>query len=131
MKQKKKVSNIMLVLICIMIILYTAANFALQYFASVEVSPTLTTAWFAFWGTELVALAAIKTTKVKHGDSKTEENIENICKNMNFSDNIIDVSDGNKKSLIIIKEKKQTKGYISNISTITLEKRTNKIGGKR
>ena len=62
---------------------------------------------------------------------KEEENVENICKNMNFSDNIIDVSDGNKKSLIIIKEKKQTKGYISNISTITLEKRTNKIGGKR
>ena len=30
-----------------------------------------------------------------------------------------------------IKEKKQTKGYISNISTITLEKRKNKIGGKR
>ena len=78
MKQKKKVSNVMLVLICIMIILYTTANFALQYFASVEVSPTLTTAWFAFWGTELVALAAIKTTKVKHGDGKTEENIENI-----------------------------------------------------
>ena len=44
---------------------------------------------------------------------------------------LIDVSDENKKSLIIIKEKKQTKGYISNISTITLEKRTNKIGGKR
>ena len=62
---------------------------------------------------------------------KEKENVENICKNMNFSDNIIDVSDGNKKSLIIIKEKKQTKGYISNISTITLEKRTNKIGGKR
>lgn len=57
---KKKVSNIMLVLICIMIILYTVANFALQYFTTIEVSPTLTTAWFAFWGTELVALAAIK-----------------------------------------------------------------------
>lgn len=53
-----------------MIILYTAANFALQYFANVEVSPTLTTAWFAFWGTELVALAAIKTTKVKHKQDK-------------------------------------------------------------
>jgi hypothetical protein len=50
-----------------MIVLYTAANFVLQYFTSVEVSPTLTTAWFAFWGTELVALAAIKTTKVRHG----------------------------------------------------------------
>jgi hypothetical protein len=58
---KKKTSTVMLILICIMIILYTAANFALQYFTSIEVSPTLTTAWFAFWGTELVALAAIKT----------------------------------------------------------------------
>ena len=67
MKTKKKVSNIMLVIICIMIIVYTVANFALQYFAHVEVSPTLTNAWFAFWGTELIALTAIKTTKVKHG----------------------------------------------------------------
>ena len=72
----------------------------------------------------IIAILNIETLKEK-------ENIENICKNMNFSDNIIDVSDGNKKSLIIIKEKKQTKVYISNISTITLEKRTNKIGGKR
>ena len=72
----------------------------------------------------IIAILNIETLKEK-------ENIENICKNMNISDNIIDVSDGNKKSLIIIKEKKQTKGYISNISTITLEKRTNKIGGKR
>ena len=56
----------MLVLICIMIILYTVANFALQYFTTIEVSPTLTTAWFAFWGTELVALAAIKNQKVKY-----------------------------------------------------------------
>lgn len=67
MKSKKKVSNIMLVIICTMIIGYTVANFALQYFAGVEVSPTLTNAWFAFWGTELIALTAIKTTKVKHG----------------------------------------------------------------
>ena len=67
----------MLVVICVMIILYTAANFALQYFTTIEVSPTLTTAWFAFWGTELVALAAIKTTKVKHSKEDiniTEEN---------------------------------------------------------
>ena len=67
---KIKTSNIILIIICVMIILYTAANFALQYFANVEVSPTLTTAWFAFWGTELVALAAIKTTKVKHKQDK-------------------------------------------------------------
>lgn len=72
-KPKKKVSNIMLVIICTMIILYTAADFALQYFAGVEVSPTLTNAWFTFWGTELVALAAIKTTKVIRGEKETVE----------------------------------------------------------
>ena len=72
----------------------------------------------------IIAIFDIKTLEKKNS-------LENICKNLKISDNIIDVSDGNKKSLIIIKEKKQTKGYISNISTITLEKRTNKIGGKR
>ena len=77
-KPKKKVSNMMLVLICVMIILYAAASFALQYFTTVEISPTLTTAWFAFWGTEIVALAAIKTSKIRHGvtdENKTEEEI--------------------------------------------------------
>lgn len=63
---KKKVSNIMLVIICIMIIGYTIANFLLQYFTSIEISPTLTTAWFSFWGVELINLTVIKTSKVKH-----------------------------------------------------------------
>ena len=67
----------MLVLICIMIILYTVANFALQYFTTIEVSPTLTTAWFAFWGTELVALAAIKNQKVKYNYDNNNEVITN------------------------------------------------------
>ena len=73
-KPKKKVSNIMLVLICIMIILYTASNFVLQYFTSVEVSPTLTNAWFAFWGTEIVALTAIKTVKVMKNKDHADPN---------------------------------------------------------
>ena len=78
-KPKKKVSNIMLVLICLMIIIYTTADFALQYFAGIEVSPTLTTAWFAFWGTEIVALAAIKTSKVKHGkDASNDTSAEQV-----------------------------------------------------
>lgn len=78
-KPKRKVSNIMLVLICVMIILYTAADFALQYFAGVEVSPTLTTAWFTFWTVEIVALAAIKTSKVKHGqDNPSVDTTDNI-----------------------------------------------------
>lgn len=72
-KPKKKVSNIMLVLICTMIIAYTVATFILQYFTSVEISPTLTTAWFTFWAVELVALAAIKTSKLKHHQDSNDE----------------------------------------------------------
>lgn len=80
MNKKFKVSNAMLVLICTMIILYTAANFALQYFAQVEVSPTLTEKWFQFWGIELIALAGIKISKVLKGNKneETEEVEENI-----------------------------------------------------
>jgi hypothetical protein len=63
-KPKKKVSNIMLALACTMITLYAAADFLLQYFTSIEVSPTLTTAWFAFWGGELFMLTGIKISKV-------------------------------------------------------------------
>lgn len=75
--EKKSVSKMMLVFIVIAIVLYTAADFALQYFTGIEVSPTLTTAWFAFWGAEIVSLAIIKTSKVKHDyDSKKCDNEE-------------------------------------------------------
>jgi hypothetical protein len=77
-KTKKKVSNVMLVVTCTMIILYAAANFALQYFAGVEVSPTLTTAWFAFWGSEAGFLTCIKISKVLKGtDSPCVESLPN------------------------------------------------------
>ena len=79
-KPKRKVSNIMLVLICIMIIGYTVADFALQYFTSIEVSPTLTTAWFSFWGVELINLTVIKTSKVRYhqdDDYNVEQEEEN------------------------------------------------------
>ena len=69
-----------------------------------------------------IAILNIETLEKK-------ENLENVCKNINISDKIIDVSEKNKKSLIITVEKNETRGYISNISTSTLERRTNKIGG--
>ena len=74
MENKPKTSTVMLIVCCTMIILYAIADFILQYFNGIEISPTLTNAWFAFWGTEIVALAAIKTSKVKHGKDKKEEN---------------------------------------------------------
>ena len=67
----------------------------------------------------IIAILNIETLKEK-------ENIENICKNMNFSDNIIDVSENNKKTLILVSENSKAKGYISNISSTTLGKRTSK-----
>ena len=75
--KKKKVSNIMLVIIIIAIVLYTVANFLLQYFAGVEVSPTLTQWWFTFWGAEIVALAGIKISKVTKGIDSHESSDEN------------------------------------------------------
>ena len=72
--KKNKVSNIMLVVVIIAIIGYTVANFWLQYIAGVEVSPTLTSAWFSFWGVEIFALAGIKITKViKNSYIETDE----------------------------------------------------------
>ena len=81
-KPKKKVSNIMLVIVCVMIFVYTAASFILQYFTSVEISPTLTNAWFTFWAIELFALAGIRVSKVIKGadgtyaDRRREEFVE-------------------------------------------------------
>lgn len=75
-KPKKKVSNIVLAIACIMITLYAAADFALQYYTSIEVSPTLTTAWFTFWGGELLCITGIKISKVlsKQDSSLPDEN---------------------------------------------------------
>lgn len=78
-KPKKKVSNIMLVVTCTMIILYAAANFVLQFFTSIEVSPTLTTAWFAFWGSEAGFLTCIKISKVLKGELPQETSVKEIA----------------------------------------------------
>ena len=79
--KKQTVSNRMLIVICAMVILYTGADFVLQYLMQIEISPTLTTAWFAFWGTELVALAAIKTSKLKHGVNQKQDQNEELSGN--------------------------------------------------
>jgi uncharacterized membrane protein YwzB len=71
-KTKKKTSNIMLVIVCIMIFGYTAASFVLQYFTQVEISPTLTTAWFTFWSVEILALMGIRVSKVIKGNAEDE-----------------------------------------------------------
>lgn len=72
-KSKKKVSNIVLAIIIVLIVAYTLGAFVLEALYAREISPTLTGAFFTFCSVELVNLAAIKTSKVKHGkDEQTE-----------------------------------------------------------
>lgn len=68
---------------------------------------------------QIIAILDIKTLQKKNS-------LENICKNLKINDNIIDISDNNPKTLILVNQDKIIKGYISNISSITLGKRTSK-----
>ena len=52
--------------------------------------------------------------------------LENILQNLKISDNIIDISDNNKKSLIILEKNNKIIGYITNISSSTIAKRASK-----
>ena len=72
-KRKKHFSDYIVAAAIAAIGVYTAAAVVLQFCGLMEISPTLTTCWFSFWTVEIVALAAIKGGKVKHGDKKTDD----------------------------------------------------------
>lgn len=55
-----------------------------------------------------------------------KKKLEDVLHNLRISDKIVDVSDNNKKSLIILKKKDIVLGYITNISSTTIAKRANK-----
>lgn len=55
-----------------------------------------------------------------------KKNLEEVLQNLKISDKIVDVSEGNKRSLIITQKNKENFGYITNISTTTLAKRAGK-----
>ena len=52
-----------------------------------------------------------------------KKNLQEVLQNLKISDKIIDVSEKNKKSLIILKKKDKMRGYITNISSATIAKR--------
>lgn len=65
--------NKLIVLLCICtIVLYTIAAILLQKYTMMELSPTLTTCVYAFFGTELIGLAGIKICDTKF---TSQENI--------------------------------------------------------
>lgn len=73
-KKKKKglYSKVLVALVIIQVLLYTYINMYLSYKVSIEISPTLTTCFFAFFGLEAGILGMIKTTKTKKGDDNNE-----------------------------------------------------------
>ena len=57
---------------------------------------------------------------------KKQKKFEEVLQNLKISDDIIDVSEENRKSLIIINKNNKLLGYITNISSTTLSKRASK-----
>lgn len=75
-KNGMRVSNLVLIVVIIAILLYTAAAFYLQFTTGMEISSTLTALWYTFWTTEVLVLGGIKISKVISDYKKKK--IENI-----------------------------------------------------
>lgn len=73
--KKKSFSKVLLPWIVVAIMFYTVAAFILQFFTSTEISSTLTTCYFIFWTTEILAIAGIKTVKIKGDKQEVKETI--------------------------------------------------------
>ena len=71
-RSKKRKSDYVLAASILAIVLYTVAGIVVQIITGLEISPTLTTAWYSYWTVEIVALAGIKITNVIRG----EDNID-------------------------------------------------------
>lgn len=52
--------------------------------------------------------------------------LEEILKELKIENEIINIAEGNHKSLILVKKEEKIKGYISNISSTTLARRMQK-----
>lgn len=69
-KKKRSFADYIVYISIAAVTLFTVAAFVLQFKGLMEISATVTTCWFAFWTVEIVALAAIRTSKVKHNYEK-------------------------------------------------------------
>lgn len=64
-KKEKPYAQKIIPIIIMAIMGYTILAFILQFKMGIEPSPTLTTAYFSFWGAEIIGLVSIKTSKEK------------------------------------------------------------------
>lgn len=74
-----KFTKLSVIISFVAVCVYTTAAILLQKYISIEVSPTLTMAVFAFFGTELVAVTTIKnistTALLKKTENQYTENL--------------------------------------------------------
>lgn len=75
---KIKFNKLIVLLSIVAIISYTIAAILLQKYTMMELSPTLTTCVYAFFGTELLGLAGIKICDTKFTQCETSNVTENI-----------------------------------------------------
>lgn len=75
-KKKCKFSKIIVVLCIVFIMIYTVVQVILSYLLGAEISPTLTTCVYAFFGTELASTAVIKILDKDYPNSKNKESDE-------------------------------------------------------
>lgn len=76
----RKATYSKLVVACVVVlnVAFAACCLAINW-SGYDVSPSLIVSWFAFTGTELVSMAGIKVTKIRHGadDAPTENDTDN------------------------------------------------------
>ena len=77
-RKKRKVSNILLVVVVVAITAYTVANLWITYTTGAVIDSTLTTCFYAFWGSEVLALAGIKLSKIKNNYESISDNEEGL-----------------------------------------------------
>lgn len=70
-RKKRKVSNILLVVVVMAITAYTVANLWITYTTGTSIDSTLTTCFYTFWGSELFLLAGIRVSKIKNNYDST------------------------------------------------------------
>lgn len=77
-KKKAQFADYIVFLSIFAVTAFTVAAFILQFRGMMEISTTLTTAWFTFWTIEIIALASIRNVKIKKeydkNKNKEEEN---------------------------------------------------------
>lgn len=75
---KPKFNKVIVSLSIVAIISYTVAAILLQKCTMTELSPTLTTCVYTFFGTELIGLAGIKIHETKYTQNKSSNISENV-----------------------------------------------------